>query len=128
MGEGSEGVEDGRNVGMMSMDKPGSLRALFDSSSLPEYQEGHLSHMLEEWDAFVAQTLHGILDHQMVGSYSAIANISSVSQDDPLKLGVDLDVFHLNNWQGAGNGMHGEIDSTEMWQRNQVIFVIYFLY
>ena len=103
LGEGSEGVEDGRNVGMMSMDKPGSLRALFDSSSLPEYQEGHMS-------------------------YSAIANISSVSQDDPLKLGVDLDVFHLNNWQGAGNGMHGEIDSTEMWQRNQVIFVNYFLY
>ena len=44
--------------------------------------------LLISWDAFVQNTLHAILDHQIVGSYSALANLSGVSQ--VLLLNIDL--------------------------------------
>jgi hypothetical protein len=53
------------------------------------------SKLLEEWDEFSQTRLREVLDHQTMGSYemppAEIMNASS--QDDPLKLGVDLDVF-----------------------------------
>jgi hypothetical protein len=59
------------------VDKPGSLRAVVlqpaDAAAGPDTQ-------LDQWDDFVQRTLHSILDHQIVGSYSAIANLSCASQ------------------------------------------------
>lgn len=59
-------------MGLGAADKPGSLRTLLrgDENSI----------VLQEWDSFVQETLHSILDHQMVGSYSALANLSALSQ------------------------------------------------
>jgi hypothetical protein len=67
------------------MERPGTLRAVFappegaDVSAEAAEATGAEA-MLGEWDAFVQRTLHGILDHQMVGSYSNIANLSAMSQ------------------------------------------------
>jgi hypothetical protein len=130
----------------MQEEKPRSLRSLLYVST-PDANSGNENTAAEEkdsfvlltkWDAFVQDTLHSILDHQMVGSYSALANLSGVSQvcfpcrvccfftpqpqlvftpltflsnlqDDPLKLGVDMDMFNLyndgdSNGNGNGNG------------------------
>jgi hypothetical protein len=137
----------------MQEEKPRSLRSLLYVST-PDANSGNENTAAEEkdsfvlltkWDAFVQDTLHSILDHQMVGSYSALANLSGVSQvcvpcgvccvfhsqpqpqllvflvftpltflsnlqDDPLKLGVDMDMFNLYNdgdSNGNGNGRLG---------------------
>jgi hypothetical protein len=67
------------------MERPGTLRAVFsplegaEAGAEAAETSGAVA-MLDEWDAFVQRTLHGILDHQMVGSYSNIANLSAMSQ------------------------------------------------
>jgi hypothetical protein len=65
-GEEAEGVDKTEEA---EGEKVGDLRGLVSEESL-----------LPEWDLFVQNTLHIILDHQMVGSYNAVANISSYSQ------------------------------------------------
>lgn len=55
-------------------DKPGGLRTLL----LVEGEQTGTT--LQAWDTFVQETLHSILDHQMVGSYTNLANLSTVSQ------------------------------------------------
>lgn len=59
-------------MGLGAVDKPGSLRTLLRGT------ENEV--VLQEWDGFVQDTLHSILDHQIVGSYSALANLSALSQ------------------------------------------------
>lgn len=72
--------EDHMMMGLGSADKPGNLRSLLRSP--PEEEEGQVAAqlLLQQWDGFVQETLHTILDHQMVGSYSALANLSAMSQ------------------------------------------------
>jgi len=60
-------------MGLGAVDKPGSLRILLRG-------RGESEVLLLEWDRFVQDTLHSILDHQMVGTYSALANLSALSQ------------------------------------------------
>lgn len=50
--------------------------------------------LLQQWDEFSQTKLRDVLDHQTMGSYEMPpAELMTASQDDPLKLGVDLDVF-----------------------------------
>lgn len=47
------------------------------------------------------------------------------AQDDPLKLGVDLDMFHMNNGatdgaMGFSTALNSEMGSTGVWRRDQV--------
>ncbi len=58
----------------LAADKPGGLRNLL----LIEGEQTGTT--LQAWDTFVQETLHSILDHQMVGSYTNLANLSTVSQ------------------------------------------------
>eukprot|EP00600_Ochromonadales_sp_CCMP1393_P004849 CAMPEP_0174967212 /NCGR_PEP_ID=MMETSP0004_2-20121128/7459_1 /TAXON_ID=420556 /ORGANISM="Ochromonas sp., Strain CCMP1393" /LENGTH=1048 /DNA_ID=CAMNT_0016216321 /DNA_START=14 /DNA_END=3160 /DNA_ORIENTATION=- len=82
---GVEGIAAAADID--ETDKIGSLRSLVAEDE----------NLLNEWDSFVQDVLHSVLEHQMVGSYNAVANMSGFSQDDPLKLGVDMDIFNLNN-------------------------------
>lgn len=59
-------------MGLGATDKPGSLRCLLRGDDL--------SDLLQEWDGFVQEVLHSILDHQMVGTYTALSNLSALSQ------------------------------------------------
>ena len=59
-------------------DKPGGLRTLLLEEEQKE--NGGTTTSLQAWDTFVQETLHSILDHQMVGSYTNLANLSTVSQ------------------------------------------------
>ena len=59
-------------------DKPGGLRTLLLEEE--QNENGGTTTSLQAWDTFVQETLHSILDHQMVGSYTNLANLSTVSQ------------------------------------------------
>lgn len=61
-------------------DKPGGLRSLLLLEGEGEGVQSNGGPTLHAWDAFVQETLHSILDHQMVGSYTNLANLSTVSQ------------------------------------------------
>lgn len=62
-------------VGLGAGERPGGLRYLLSGDADPS-----TGALLADWDLFVQNSLHAILDHQMVGSYSAIANLSNISQ------------------------------------------------
>lgn len=72
-------------AGMGMGERPGGLRYLLidhgrDEGGVDGGGDQTLPTLLADWDLFVQHILHAILDHQMVGSYSAISNLSCVSQ------------------------------------------------
>jgi hypothetical protein len=60
--------------------------------------------LLSDWDQFAQTKLREVLDHQTMGSYEIpTIDLMAVSTDDPLKLGVDLDVFGDDDPLGDDN-------------------------
>lgn len=79
---GDAETDDAAACGAIGFERPGSLRAIFSSQSGgAEGPDAAVAEaVLADWDDFMQHTLHGILDHQMVGSYTNIANLSAMSQ------------------------------------------------
>lgn len=75
-------TDDTAAAGPIGFERPGSLRAVFSSQGGEADGPGAaaVEAALADWDDFMQRTLHGILDHQMVGSYTNIANLSAMSQ------------------------------------------------
>ncbi len=95
-----------------------SLSSLGDRTELDQREKAILvrtkineQNLLREWDEFSQTRLREVLDHQTMGSYEMPpVDFVAASQDDPLKLGVDLDVFGDDD-DTPESHHHGHLDN-----------------
>lgn len=107
-----------------------SLSSLGDRTELDQHDRAILVRnkvnndlLLEEWDEFSQSKLREVLDHQTMGSYEMPPADLMTSQDDPLKLGVDLDVFgddDLADSNDFGNDNFAHFPITKHQEMHQV--------